>query len=178
MESDSVDEAWKEIPGLPPFMASDQGRIKRGDGSVIEPSVDGRGYYRIHLNGEYGGHRLHKLILLTFSGAPFEGAIGCHKNDIKSDNRADNLYWGTSSDNQKDAVRNGGREYSKFKIKRGEESNLSKYTAEQIIALRKEYTGEWGQIERLAKKYNMHATNVGLIVKGKRWKFLLDSEAA
>lgn len=49
---------------------------------------------------------VHRLICLTFNGYPPPNTICCHRNDIKSDNRPENLYWGSYSDNNNDFQRN------------------------------------------------------------------------
>ena len=52
---------------------------------------------------------LHDLILTTFVGPRPEGAVARHLNDIRTDNRVVNLAWGSWSENQMDAFRNGRR---------------------------------------------------------------------
>ena len=50
---------------------------------------------------------VHHLVLEAFVGPRPEGAIGLHWNDDPTDNRVENLRWGTYSDNNHDRVRNG-----------------------------------------------------------------------
>jgi hypothetical protein len=50
--------------------------------------------------------RVHTVVMQTFVGFPDEGMIICHKNDIKTDNRLENLYYGTAKDNAEDLKRN------------------------------------------------------------------------
>jgi hypothetical protein len=50
--------------------------------------------------------RIHTAVMQTFVGFPDEGMVICHKNDIKTDNRLENLYYGTQKDNGIDRVRN------------------------------------------------------------------------
>lgn len=50
--------------------------------------------------------RIHTVVMQTFVGFPDEGMIICHKNDVKTDNRLENLYYGTSQDNANDLKRN------------------------------------------------------------------------
>ena len=52
---------------------------------------------------------LHDLILTAFVGPRPEGAVVRHLNDIRTDNRVVNLAWGSWSENQFDAFRNGRR---------------------------------------------------------------------
>lgn len=59
---------------------------------------------------EHGNVRACVAILLMFGPPkPNDGAryICCHRDDDETNNHISNLYWGTYSDNGKDAVRNG-----------------------------------------------------------------------
>lgn len=56
---------------------------------------------------------VHRLVLEAFVGPAPHGHEGCHRNDDPADNRVQNLYWGTRSDNLRDAVRNGKHAYSR-----------------------------------------------------------------
>jgi hypothetical protein len=69
------------------------------------------GYPRVNLSrgGPQQLHYVHTLMLEAFVGPrPFAGANGRHLNDVKTDNRMENLAWGTPSENNYDRVRNGG----------------------------------------------------------------------
>ncbi len=52
---------------------------------------------------------LHDLVLTAFAGPRPAGAVARHLNDIRTDNRIENLVWGSRSENQMDAFRNGKR---------------------------------------------------------------------
>ena len=52
--------------------------------------------------------RIHRLVCETFHGpAPADKPHACHRDDNKLNNHADNLYWGSFSDNIQDQIRNG-----------------------------------------------------------------------
>lgn len=51
--------------------------------------------------------RVHRLVAETFIPNPNNYNIVGHKNNIKSDNRVENLYWTTISDNTQKAVDDG-----------------------------------------------------------------------
>ncbi|MCE2925997.1 MAG: HNH endonuclease [Phycisphaeraceae bacterium] len=60
------------------------------------------------------GGRVHQFVvaramLLAFVGPPPspDKKQACHRNDVPTDDRIENLYWGSASDNVLDAVRNG-----------------------------------------------------------------------
>lgn len=50
---------------------------------------------------------VHDLVLTAFVGPRPAGSLGLHWNDIPTDNRLENLRWGTKRDNSLDALRNG-----------------------------------------------------------------------
>lgn len=71
-----------------------------------------QGYYDVPVYGRgdvKAGRkkRLHVILLECFGPPrPSPSHIGCHRNDVKLDNRLENLYWGTQHDNALDRVRN------------------------------------------------------------------------
>ena len=50
---------------------------------------------------------VHRLVLTAFRGPCPEGLVGCHNNDVRTDNRLENLRWDTSSANVADSIVNG-----------------------------------------------------------------------
>ena len=49
---------------------------------------------------------IHSILLEAFVGPRPPGMLALHKNDIPHDNRLDNLYWGTESEQARDRVTN------------------------------------------------------------------------
>ena len=117
-------ERWLPIGGYEGlYEVSNQGRVwslarvdARGSahgGRLLRCSSRGRG--RGHpagsLTDSEGVKRsffVHQEVAKAFIGpSPFEGAVVRHLNDIPTDNRVENLAWGTRFENQQDAVRNG-----------------------------------------------------------------------
>ena len=117
-------ERWLPIVGYEGlYEVSSQGRVwslarvdTRGSarsGGLLRCGSRGRG--RGHpagiLTDREGAKRsffVHQEMAKAFIGpSPFEGAVVRHLNDIPTDNRVENLAWGTRLENQRDAVRNG-----------------------------------------------------------------------
>ena len=67
---------------------------------------DKAGYGRVNLykDGSSSTHLVHRLVAATFLDTPEEKLLVCHKDGDKSNNHYTNLYYGTHSDNSKDAV--------------------------------------------------------------------------
>ncbi|GEB94175.1 NUMOD4 domain-containing protein [Microbacterium lacticum] len=100
---------WRPIPGYEGlYDVSDFGRIRnaratqgRPAGYVLTTPVNqSTGCAVVRLYGPGGGKTLavHRLVARAFHGEPpTEGATVKHLNDIKADNRADNLAWKETS---------------------------------------------------------------------------------
>lgn len=76
---------------------------------LIKPCRDGRGYYNftVSLNGKPKTLLIHIEMAKAFIPNPHNYKLVRHINDIKSDNRIENLSWGTHSHNMEDSIKNG-----------------------------------------------------------------------
>lgn len=109
-----MEEIWKDIKGFEGrYQVSNMGRVRSLDrtivsrtgqtymkkGQILKPSINkGKGYYRISLsNGHrnYTHYEVHRLIALHFVPGYKKGLVVNHKNEVKTDNRAENLEWCT-----------------------------------------------------------------------------------
>lgn len=118
-------ETWKPIPGYEGhYEASDQGHIRSIDrwvtrkdgrrhwhkGRILSPKIDKQRHYVVNLKvGGKQAHRyVHRLVAMAHIGPP-DGprAVARHLDDDPSNNRLENIAWGSESDNKMDSVRNG-----------------------------------------------------------------------
>ena len=117
---------WKDIPGYEgSYQASTCGQIrsvtrdvvyaasrkaraytKRVEGRVLRPGPSNFGHLSVVL-GRGKTRMVHELVLSTFAGLRPAKHECCHINGIPTDNRLENLRWGTRSDNIRDSVRHG-----------------------------------------------------------------------
>jgi hypothetical protein len=116
------------------YLAGDDGSVwsvHSGRWRRMRPIPTESGHWKVnlapaHSPGEKVPEYVHRLVALAFLGDPNppdpdfpdtpEGRRArrdyvrpfevCHDDDDKSNNRLDNLYWGTRSDNNQDAARN------------------------------------------------------------------------
>jgi hypothetical protein len=162
----------KEIPNFPGYYATPSGDIWSG------PKKSYRGYRKLRgllyakrgsmkvelfKKGQSFWKKIHRLILETFVGSCPEGKEGCHKNDIANDNRLENLYWGTHSDNCKDAFRNGKR------CNKGSNSPRSKLNKRQAQEIKKLLGASELSQRKIAKLFNVTQVTIHRINVNEHW---------
>ncbi len=131
-------EQWAPIDGHPEYWVSSDGRVesrKWGKSRYLVPIVHRKGgYLRVGLTEhDHKRHRfIHDLVLEAFVGKPPQGFQCCHTNGISTDNRLDNLRWGTSKDNAADSARLGVQP-------RGEKIGIHKLTEARVRTIRNLY---------------------------------------
>jgi NUMOD4 motif/HNH endonuclease len=109
-----MSERWLPVVGYEGrYEVSDRGSVRSLLTSRLMSTRPGaNGYARVNLTASDSQQKLrnvHILVLEAFRGArPFPQAHGRHLNDVRLDNRIQNLAWGTPSENNYDRVRNGG----------------------------------------------------------------------
>lgn len=124
----------KPIPGFPGYAATSEGMIlsywrrqffgRKGSVAVIgETPIPKRDFDRKLVSGKPSGYRsvkvkhadgraknryVHELVLFAFKGPrPSDAHEALHGNDVRDDNRPDNLRWGTTQENADDRKRAG-----------------------------------------------------------------------
>ena len=101
-------EGYEDI--LPRYWINEEGQITNKEtGKTIKWLISRHGYYYCHLwtNNRSRYIRMHRLLALAFIPNPNNYPLVRHLNDIKTDNRLENLVWGTMSENMKDSIKNG-----------------------------------------------------------------------
>lgn len=106
-------EEWKPIAGFPDYLVSDLGHVlstRRGEARELRGGYTGRGYRKVNLvapDGTTQARKVHHLVAEAFLGPRPLGMQVRHLDDVKANNSAANLAYGTKSDNGHDSVRNG-----------------------------------------------------------------------
>jgi hypothetical protein len=102
----------KQIPGFPKYSITDDGSVwstQKKVGKWLKLKKAKFGYLRASLwtGTKVITRMVHCLVLETFVGPCPKGAECRHLNSDPSDNRLNNLKWGTRSENAQDAIRRG-----------------------------------------------------------------------
>jgi hypothetical protein len=123
-----VSEKWLPVLDWPGYEVSDHGRARSVDrvvrGAHGEPkrlkgkllslvlagsSKPGGRYYAcvLYRDGKRRQVAVHNLVLEVFVGPRPEGMWGLHRDDDPANNRLENLYWGTPTQNVRDSIKSG-----------------------------------------------------------------------
>lgn len=170
---------WQTIPGYSAYQASDDGRVRRiATGKEIRAIPNGPYLglsVKCDVSEKFVRRRVHVLVTLAFHGPRPLGKIALHRNDIKSDNRSGNLYWGTHSGNQYDAIRNGGKKVGyrrECPWQLGEMNQMAKLTNKEVREIRKTYAAGILNQSKLARKYGVSQAAISGLILRKTYQFV------
>ena len=90
-------EEYKLIKNFENYSVSNLGNVKNNNTNKIIKQYNNQGYKLVHLNGKY--LRVHRLVAEAFIPNPENKSCVDHKNNIRDDNRIDNLRWATTKEN-------------------------------------------------------------------------------
>ncbi|WP_435022777.1 HNH endonuclease (plasmid) [Tundrisphaera sp. TA3] len=102
------------VPGYPAYFINPARREvhrRYPDGKLrpVKAVVNGHGYRHLNLcrDGKCRSVKLCRLVAEAVYGPLPPGLGVLHRNDVKTDDLAANLYYGSPADNRRDALRNG-----------------------------------------------------------------------
>lgn len=153
----------RPIPSCPGYFVSDTGRVW-GPRKELKPYL-WRRYLVFHpsRNGKQPTVRVAHAVAEAFLGPKPPGAWVCHRNDVATDNRAENLYYGNRKTNTQDAFRNA-------RLGWGPERNpQAKLTWEAVADIRRDYAAGGVTQKQLAKNYGVCPRVIWYVVNHKRW---------
>ncbi len=172
----SADAVWREIPGRPCYKVSDHGQVKNvTNGRILVGDVDRYGYRRILL-GRGNRAKIHRLVCEAFHGQGKAGQEVRHLDGDCSNNRAENLAWGTRSDNVRDAVTHGTHRFvipTNRRGRPGETNSSAKLSQDKVRAIRA--FARAGESERkIAASFGMSPGQIHKIISGEAWAHVKD----
>lgn len=100
----------KPVPGYEGrYSVSDDGRVfSHIRNRELKPKINRYGYKAVSLTKDGKAHHLtvHRIVAMTFIPNPFSKDCVNHINEVKTDNRAENLEWATVKENNNHGTRN------------------------------------------------------------------------
>jgi hypothetical protein len=154
-----------------PYIINKDGSVFNLKGKKMKPTLRKDGYYQIGLQiyfKKQNNFFIHRLVAITHIPNPNNLPIVNHINGIKTDNRAENLEWVSSSENMKHAYR------TNLKNTQGEKHSQSKLTEGIVKQIRNEYVKHskiYGSTA-LSKKYNISFNQIIKIINKSSWKHI------
>ena len=92
--------AMSDIPGFPGYLIEKDGTIMDKKGQLVSPHYDNKGYVRVNLfrDKNYSKKRAN-LLALTYIPNPQNKPVVDHINNVRDDDRLENLQWLTWAEN-------------------------------------------------------------------------------
>lgn len=183
MENFEKEEIWKDILGFEGlYQVSNLGRVKsleridarghRVKEKILKPTINHKGYYKASLykNSKVKKYSVHRLVYEAFNGQIPEGLQVNHINEIKTDNRLENLNLMTCKENINYGT---GIERSAKKRINGKKSKpVLQFTLEDILI--KEYPS----IKQVERELGFDPSHICACCNGKykqmygfKWKY-------
>ena len=168
-------EVWAPVPGWEGYYeVSTHGRVRGVErtafngrsrdagvqGRVLSVFLSQEGYPCAHLwkSGKRTLRKVHTLVLTAFVGPRPDGMEACHENDVKADNRLENLRWDTKRANAAD--------------KRGNQRQPRKLSAEVVIEMRRLRKEEGLPFAEIAKRFGCSRAAAQKAISGKTYAWL------
>lgn len=156
-------------------------------GRLLQTPLDSHGYHAVCLSrdGHVKNRKVGRLVAEAFLGPCPPGMELCHGPNGQGDDSLANVSWGTKSKNcGEDKLRDGT-------FPQGEGNSFAKLTEADVIEIHRLYNSErhlrhsgnrhilsgrtWTH-EALAAKFGVNESTIGLILSGKTWGWLVNSE--
>lgn len=154
----------REIEVLNPWGVLAKRRYK---GRILRPGINKISGYPLvnftHPDRDRCSYHVHDLVLAAFEGTKPQGLEICHRDGVRTNNRRDNLRYGTRSSNALDR-----HEHGTMNQARGTDHFYAKLTTELVRWIRKN-SGRLSHRDMAAILNVTHAV-VGRAARGQSWK--------
>ena len=175
-QNESPHERWLPVVGYEGWYdVSNYGRVRRmAEGSnitfigkILKPMKNSRGYFHVNLskNSNKRIENIHRLVATSFIGLCPDGLEVNHIDGDKTNNRADNLEYVSSSENQIHSYSLGLQAPV-----RGEAHGCSKLTEDNVHSIRLQIGHDTYAV--IGEREGVCAGTIGSIARGKIWGWL------
>lgn len=165
-------EQWKIIDIATNYEVSNLGNIRNiKSGQLLNPGISGNGYKQVSLKmlntGKFKKQYVHRLVAQYWLSNPEGKREVNHKNLDRTDNRAENLEWLTSSENQKHKFKNSNYKTSNRKVVQMDMNGNELCIFDSVIAAARACGIQRSGIDKAIRgTYNRVSAG------GYKWKFL------
>lgn len=183
-----MDEIWAVIKGYENYEVSSFGRVKSLERfakmpmggfvlikeRILKPGITPTGYLYVNLGGK-NSRTIHRLVALNLIENTNNYKIVGHIDDIKTNNCISNLYWTTSSENNKRAYATGLKT-GVFKGLKGKDNPFSKKIIQRSLDM--EFIKEWDAQLDIQRETGFLQSGISACCRGNQksaygfiWKF-------
>lgn len=156
-------EIWKDIEGYPNYQVSNMGRVKSlnynrtGKEKILKPSKCRYVMVGLNKDGKSKHFSVHRLVASAFIPNPNNLPYINHINEIKTDNRVENLEWCTAKYNAN---------YGTTQIRRAEKKKI------RILQFTKdgEFVRKWDSARDIERELKLNQSHISSCCKGKIYK--------
>ena len=150
----------KPHPGFPDYHVTENGKVwsSKRRGQWLRPATADRGrkVYGLFTTKGLQTFFAARLVLETYVGPRPPGLICCHKNGDRTDDRLENLYWGTYYENYVDSAGPAGVRGNKLNV-------LQVRIIHHLLE-----SGELTQVA-IGRFFGVSGVTVSNILHGRRW---------
>lgn len=189
------EEVWKDIDGYEGlYQVSSYGRVrslhrKGTDGRIISPSYSSSGYLQIHLckNGIQKTYQIHRIVAAHFLENENNLPEVNHKDEVKTNNRAENLEYCTRIYNvrygtaiQRMAEAHNYKESAKKSAMHHDYKEVARKQSKPVLQLDKNGTliKRWDSLRQVSRVLGYSCGNISSACNGKiksvygcKWQF-------
>ena len=192
----------RPVPGYEGYEADSEGTIWRLFSTSYYPAgrmqthIGRGGYFRVsvRIGKKHSAIGVHRLVALAFHGVPEPGMHARHLDGNCTNNRAENIAWGTAKENSADAIRHGttpkgdrngtrlhperlargdrhGTKTKPHSVLYGEKVTAAKLTESQVREIVAAFQSGLQQTE-LARRFGVSLSTIHDIITGRSWAWL------
>jgi hypothetical protein len=163
------EETWLPVTGYINYKVSCNGKIINAKTErVIKQHLSSANYFRVSLYNEEGVCKklaVHRCVATAFICNELNLPVVRHINGLKTDNRVENLEWGSHKDNSQDMLKHGT-------VAWGERQGASKLSATQVQYIKS--LKEKPNFSKLAREFGVRHSTISNVWHRKWWKRLDD----
>lgn len=152
-----------QSPSFPDVLVREDGVLTGKRGGILQQQPDKQGYLGIcrRIDGRPARVQTHTIVCEAFHGPRPDGLLVRHLNGDNTDNRAENLAWGTALENHQDAVRHG--------------TVVLKLTEDQVREIRELAAERVVPQTVIASDYGISQQHVSAIHRREHWAWVPDA---